>query len=335
MSKTPSRPFVPAVAACFVVFACTSVSHRRDVAVPAPLPKPSSGTVYEAAAKVELPDTKPEDHASVHNVFQLGPTLWSGSEPHDEEAFQILKAKGVRTILSVDGKVPDQQLAAKYGMRYVHVPIQYKGITADEIAKIAKTFREIEGPFFVHCFHGKHRGPAAAAIGRLVLDGVPRETAIAEMHRCGTSKSYEGLYQTVAHATIPSASETSAMDWDFPAASPLDGIAGAMVEVSRADDHLKAMSKHEWRPDPSHPDGNALNEATKLLGVFERSVAMSEVQQQPEDFRQWMADSITGARSLRDALQALKDGKGRTADADAAYKAVSKTCTACHDVYRN
>ena len=48
------------------------------------------------------------------------------------------------------------------------------GINEDEIAMIAKTFREVEGPFYVHCYHGKHRGPAAAAIGRVALDGLGR-----------------------------------------------------------------------------------------------------------------------------------------------------------------
>ena len=41
---------------------------------------------------------------------------------------------GVKTILSVDGKTPDVEAAKKLGMRYVHVPIQYRGITESERA---------------------------------------------------------------------------------------------------------------------------------------------------------------------------------------------------------
>jgi protein tyrosine phosphatase (PTP) superfamily phosphohydrolase (DUF442 family) len=296
---------------------------------------PLEGTAYAAAANTHLPEVDPEEHPSLHNLFQLGDHILSGSEPHDEEAFQILHQKGIRTILSVDGKEPDEKLAAKYGMKYVHVPIQYKGITDEEMAKITKTFRELEGPFFVHCFHGKHRGPAAAEVGRLVLDGISRETALAEMRRCGTAESYEGLYTTIAYGTIPTESETSAMKWDFPAASPLDGIAGAMVLVSRADDHLKDLSKDGWQADPEHPDIDPVNEASKLASLFERSLAMEEVLLQPEDFRQWMADSKAQATALRDILRDLKTGSASMEQADKAYKAMSKTCTACHEVYRN
>ena len=304
-------------------------------AVAEPLP-PFQTTVYEASAAVALPPIQPEDHESLHNVYQLSEDIISGSEPHGEEAFQILHAKGVRTILSVDGKVPDAELAAQYGMKYVHVPIQYRGITGEEISLIAKTFREQEGPFFVHCFHGKHRGPAAAAIGRVALDGVSRETALAEMRQyCGTAPSYEGLYATIAHAPIPPAYETRAIPWDFPAASPLEGIAGAMVVVSRADDHLKALAKNGWQPDPTHPDMDASNEAAKLADVFERSVALEEVLKQPEDFRKWMDDSVKQSAALREVVRGLSSGATTAADADKAYKALSATCTACHDGYRN
>jgi hypothetical protein len=325
-----------------LLLACSSAEQRdslsanRDLPpVAAPLP-PLAGSAYDQAAATELPERSPEDHDDLHNLFQLSPEILSGSEPHGEEAFRILHDKGIRTILSVDGKVPDAELAATYGLKYVHVPIQYRGITDEEVALIAKTFREQEGPFFVHCFHGKHRGPAAAEIGRLVLDGIPREKAIAEMRQyCGTAASYEGLYKTIAHAKIPTEAETAALKWDFPAASPLDGIAGTMVLVSRADDHLKALSKRKWEPDPAHPDVDAINEAAKLADVFTRAAALQEVLAEPEDFRKWMEDSTKQASALRDALRALKAGTSTTEQVEGAYRTLAKTCTACHDVYRN
>jgi cytochrome c556 len=108
-----------------------------------------------------------------------------------------------------------------------------------------------------------------------------------------------------------------------------------MVLVSRADDHLKALAKRKWEPDPAHPDVDPQNEAAKLADVFARATAMPEVAAEPADFRGWMQDSKTQAVALRDALRALKAGTGTAEQADGAYKALSKTCTACHDVYRN
>jgi len=309
-----------------------------ETSLPARVPSPLGydGSAFEAAVLVTLPETPPEDHPPLHNVFALSENIISGSEPENEEAFRILQDKGVRTILSVDGKVPDAELAEKYGMKYVHVPIQYKGITEGEVEKITKTFREQEGPFYVHCFHGQHRGPAAAAIGRVALDGVPREEAIAEMRQwCGTSKSYEGLYATVAFGDIPAEYQTRALDWDFPSASPLEGVAGAMVHIARSHDAIKAATKNSWQPNPDHPDLNAFNESVKLADLFERTQHLDEVASEAEDFRQWIQDSVVQSVELRDTVRAMQEGSATMSEADAAYKKLASTCSACHQKYRN
>ncbi|MCA8957437.1 MAG: cytochrome c [Planctomycetes bacterium] len=306
----------------------------RAVAVPAPLAE-LGGTAYEAAGRISLAPTKPDHHEDLHNVYSLSSAIVSGGEPHTEEAFRRLQKMGIHTILSVDGKVPDAAMAAKYGMRYVHVPIQYKGITEQERLKIAKTFRDQQGPFYVHCFHGQHRGPAAAAIGRLVLDGIPRQQAIAEMRRCGTSKSYEGLYQVIACGEIPSAGRTEAFRWDFPSASPLEGVAGAMVRIARAHDHLKAARKHGWLRDPGHPDLNSLNEVAVLQGLFDQATKLDEVRGKPADFQQWMLKGHEQAVALQAAVQALSGGRGSTAAVADAFRNLEGTCSKCHKKYRN
>lgn len=294
------------------------------------------GTAYETANRVKLTKTPPQELPGLHNVYRLSPTVVSGSEPHGEEAFRELQKMGIKTVLSVDGKVPDEKLAAKYGMAYVHVPIQYKGIADDEVMKIAKTFREKEGPFFVHCFHGKHRGPASAAIGRIVVDGVSREQAIAEMRQwCGTSPTYEGLYRTIAKGPIPTEKATRAMAFDFPAAHPFGGFREAMIVISRADDHLKFLAKRKWEADPEHPDVDALNEASKLADAAAECAKMEDTAARPPDFQKWMAETAAESVSLRDAFRAWKDKKGTLEAADQAYKRMSAACTACHDVYRN
>jgi protein tyrosine phosphatase (PTP) superfamily phosphohydrolase (DUF442 family) len=316
-----------------VACAVTRQDHYPTPAEPLPA---LDGSGYETATRVQLPKTPPEELSGLHNVYHLSPNIVSGSEPHGEAAFAELHKLGVKTILSVDGKVPDADLARKYGMTYVHVPIQYKGIADDEVLKIAKTFREKEGPFYVHCFHGKHRGPAAAEIGRIAIDGISREQALAEMRQwCGTAQSYEGLYRVVARAKLPSEAETSAFRWDFPAAHPFDGFRSGMIEISRADDNLKALSKTKWQPDAEHPDLDPVNEATKLASAIERSAKLDELAEEPTDFRQWMSDSVVQGAALRDAMVALKSGGGSTDAVDKAYKTVAATCTACHDKYRN
>jgi len=41
----------------------------------------------------------------IENTFRLSPRLYSGGDPRGAEAFQALKALGIKTIVSVDGTV--------------------------------------------------------------------------------------------------------------------------------------------------------------------------------------------------------------------------------------
>jgi len=294
---------------------------------------------YEIAKAAPLEDREPKDFDDLHNVFELSENIISGSEPHGEDALKRISEMGVKVVLSVDGKVPDKATAEKYGMRYVHVPIQYSGISPDERLRIAKVFRELEGPFFVHCFHGKHRGPAAAALGRVVLDGATREQAIAEMRQwCGTSAKYAGLYETIARAPLPTAVDTAAIQWQFPAAHEFKGIRHAMIGISRIHDHLKALNGRKWEVDPNHPDLNAANETDQLIGIFKIAKATAESEHKPEDYRGWMKASVEASEALLQTLQEVPTDGGRdqwVESAEAGFDAINGLCNSCHQVYRN
>lgn len=346
-----SRVLLPALAAPLLLLAaaCSSAevaasdepgraSRTTAASLAVPPPLALTTTAYETAASVVLPDVPPTELPGLHNVYRLSQNIVSGAEPDGEEALAQIAAMGVRTILSVDGKAPDVEAARRHGLRYVHVPIQYKGLTTDELLAIAKTFREAEGPFYVHCFHGQHRGPAAAAVGRVLLDGAPREQAIAEMRQwCGTSPKYEGLYKAVASGWLPPAEQTALLDLELPEQAPLDGVAGFMVLVSRPFDALKDMAKDGWKAPADHPDLDAVNEAAILAGLFRRSAGMPELSERADDFQRWMAESIPQATALHEALKAARDAG--TADAwgaaDAAFSTLSATCNSCHKVYRD
>jgi len=351
MQRMRSRPalhaLVGALLAAAAIAACSSGGNRDESGralegsrCKLPLAAPPIAKVdnaYQLAATPALPVEKATDTAGLHNLFKLSEDVISGSEPHGEAAFRKLQAMGVKTIISVDGQEPDVELAKKYGMRYVHVPTEYKGMTNDEIAQLAKTYRECEGPFYTHCFHGKHRGPAAAAIGRIVLDGVSREQAIAEMRQyCGTAPEYEGLYRDVATRLIPSEAESKTYVFDFPSTRRFSGFRESMITISRRDDALKKMAPKGFALDPAHPDIDPIHEAGTLADMLRITGELPEVKKRPADFQAWMKAAAEQALVLEKRLSAARAGDAAAADAaKRAYADLAKTCTACHDVYRN
>lgn len=338
-----------ALALTLLALACTSAPDETNrppsqppgrninYALNLPPPMDLAGTAHEAALGFPLASQSPQEFPGLHNVFFLSDNIISGSEPADQASLQALQAMGVKTILSVDGKQPDAEQAAALGMRYVHIPIQYSGVSEGELAEISKTFRELEGPFYVHCFHGKHRGPAAAAIGRIVLDGASRQTAIAEMKQyCGTSDKYEGLYREIAIGPLPSPEETESLDYEFDAIRRPEGMVGVMVQMSRAHDYLVELMERDWAADSDHPDVDALNEASKIMQAFEAAQDLVTVKAGPADMRDWFASSLTESRKLTEALQRRKNGAAEAGgEATASFKALRQTCSDCHKVYRD
>ena len=297
-------------------------------------------TAFEAAAEVELPELAPGEYEGLHNVFQLSGSIISGGEPAGEAALEQLSEWGVRTILSVDGKTPDAETAARLGMRYVHIPIQYSGITESQVVRISKTFRELEGPFYVHCFHGRHRGPAAAALGRIVLDGVPRVQAIAEMRQwCATSSKYEGLYAAVATAPVPSAAITKQDAFAFDSAHTFRGLRAAMIPLPRHWDRVVEAAERDWVHDPEHPDLVPAREAAEVLQILDACGELPQTKSHADDFRAWLEQARGGSERLVEALAegdaaAPADGSWRL-EAAAAVEQVRAACTACHGAYRN
>lgn len=338
------RPGILALAVLTGLAACQMMSDRGPPVETAATVQPSGPLEgvedpYELAGRVPLEPPHPQDWDDLSNVHHLSSNIISGSEPQGEEALRRLSEMGVKTLVSVDGKVPDHETAARYGMRYVHIPIQYKGLTDDELMRLVKTFRELEPPFFVHCFHGRHRGPAAAALGRVVCDGAPREEVLAEMRQwCGTAEKYKGLYEAVAKTPIPPAEKTRAYAYGFPPAKELSGFRSLMIEAARILDRLKILAANGWEPDSSHPDLDAGNEAAKLAGLFKRSWQLGEVRDRSGDFRSWLRTCTDECGRLKQVIHGLRDGSREAAGKEAAADAfglIQKSCRSCHRSYRN
>jgi protein tyrosine phosphatase (PTP) superfamily phosphohydrolase (DUF442 family) len=268
------------------------------------------------------------DHAApIHNYKRLSARIVRGAQPMGERDFAFLAAEGVRTIVTVDGAQPDVEGARRHGLRYVHLPIGYDGIPADKAAALVTAFRTLEGPFFVHCHHGKHRGPAACALGRMAIEGVGAAEAVAEMREAGTDPKYRGLYAVPASYREPTAEELAAVG-PLPERAPVPGLRAAMVALDDHWDRMKAVKKAGWKVPADHPDVDPAHEATMIAELF-RELARSEATR-PRPFLDGTATSEKAAWDLGAALR-----EGRPADAAKAFEAIQASCTSCHAAFRD
>ncbi len=138
--------------------------------------------------------SKGQNSSQLHNLRQIYPRVFVGGEPQDDADFAELERMGIRTVVSVDGTQPQVAAAKQYGLRYVHIPIGYDGISEEAGLALAQVVRSIKGPIYFHCHHGKHRGPAAAAIACLAEGMIDTRQAIEILEKSGTSRDYAGLF---------------------------------------------------------------------------------------------------------------------------------------------
>jgi protein tyrosine phosphatase (PTP) superfamily phosphohydrolase (DUF442 family) len=268
----------------------------------------------------------------LHNVFRITDRLYSGSSPEGDEGFGSLQQLGIRTIISVDGARPEVERARKFGMRYVHLPTGYDGVPREQALKLAKAVRELPGPVYVHCHHGKHRGPAAAAVVHLCLDQqCAVETAIAEMRRAGTDPRYTGLYASAQELRRPTAEELEQVPADFPEVAPVTDLARMMVNIDSRWDHLKLARAAGWKVPPHHPDIDPPHEARQLVEHFREAGRLPAVKDRPEDFRRGLAESEEAGQQLESALR----GKPDADVAEKAYTRLHAACSQCHAHYRD
>lgn len=256
--------------------------------------------------------------------------IGQAGEPVGEQAYENIAALGYRTVISVDGAAPNVETASRYGLRYVHIPIGYDAVPRDAQLQIVKAVEEADGPVLFHCHHGLHRGPAAAMVARIAVDGVSNAKAVQGMKTSGTSEKYHGLYRDIGALQIPTKAELALAPALQSCVVP-QGTRGAMAFIDRRWDAINASKASKWSVPASMPDIDPAHE----IGMVENSLRdlLQREEKRPETDARYIAlfkDSLAAVIELESAVIA-KD----VAKADAAHAKLKNSCDACHAEYRN
>jgi protein tyrosine phosphatase (PTP) superfamily phosphohydrolase (DUF442 family) len=255
------------------------------------------------------PPEAPRDDG-LHNVLPVGDGLFSGSSPEGDAGFDSLQSHGIRTIISVDGAPPDVAAARARGMRYVHIPVGYGGITRDQAVLLCKAATDLPGPIYVHCHHGKHRGPAACTLIRLARGGWAAADAVAFLKAAGTDPRYEGLYANARDFPTPTEAELRTCPSNFPERVDVGGLAARMVEIDELWDRIRTKP--------------AVTDVVQLIEQYRECARLSETSKMP------FPHAEAAARDLERALRTPDDASWK-----AAINRSAGLCTKCHHDFRD
>jgi|688.fasta_scaffold112106_1 protein tyrosine phosphatase (PTP) superfamily phosphohydrolase (DUF442 family) len=288
------------------------------------------------------------------NPIEVRAGLISGGLPQGDQAFQELERLGIKTIISVDGARPDVQMAQRYSMRYVHIPHGYDGISESTLEKLAKAAAEFPGPIYIHCHHGKHRSPAAAAAICVAQGTLKPQQALRILELAGTNPSYKGLFQSVIHAKQIDPAVLEKLRFEFPAQCDVPPLVDAMVALEETVAKLSKVAEARWKANASSDQVDAAHEAVLLREHFEEMQRLDDVSKYPPTFRQMLKESEQSAWLIESMLNPYRNGNPLATKEsaplnvelsqlkqvhrkalDVNWNAIRANCTACHKQFRD
>jgi hypothetical protein len=318
--------------------------HRGDAPTLHEPPQPASPASGLLPIRVPTIDEEhPIDLPGLRNIVAFHADVWSGSGPEGDAGFDSLQSLGVRTILSVDGALPDLDRARKRGMRYVHLPIGYDGFNDTRKIELARAVRDLPQPIYIHCHHGKHRSAGASAAIAVSLGWLTPDQAAARMKTAGTATGYTGLWQCTAESAPIAAALLDAAPADFPERTMPSSLVAAMVEIDAIHDRLKLAQQAGWRVPTDHPDLAPLADAGRLADLYrwlddDAQLTVIAVKERAM-VRAWLVREGLAAERLEQVLGSLEiptnDRRAMAARADASLALLGASCNACHQQHRD
>lgn len=283
-----------------------------------------------AAVPDAVKPVHPSNARGLHNVYRLGETLYSGSSPDEDGAFESLARLGVKTIISVDGAPPDVEAARANGMRYVHLPMTYGSVPHEILVGLVRATRELPGPVYLHCHHGKHRGPAAAvSLWRCLDKHVTSEQAVAAMTLIGTADRYQGLFASVRDTACPTPAELQAAKSGLPESSHVPPLAKSMSEIDRMWDRVaKPVGERN-----TTTISMQLTTAYDIAEQFREAARLADVADEMQPGFQAIIDNL---ESLAEIIQSeLREPSAASPLRAAAVARVAAQCAQCHANFRD
>lgn len=272
----------------------------------------------------------PNQHTSgqpLHNLIKISSRFYSGAEPDSEAAFNDLKQLGIKTIISVDGLRPNLKAAKDHGIEYYHIPFGYDSIPEKAQQQLTRVAREIEGPIYVHCHHGRHRGPAAMAIICQAAQKFDTKEAVQFMQQAGTSAQYKGLWKSVREFTPPDKQVTLPK---LKHVSEVNFLVDNMAQMDRLSDLISSELKQQNALSTKSLQENAL-----LLHelMFETNRQLKQTQPEKQDLIKFFKSAQESTISFQNSLK--KDHNFNNGAVQQAWQTLKQDCRNCHKKHRN
>lgn len=272
------------------------------------------------------------------NAIRVRPNLISGGQPTQANGFRSLADLGIKTIISVDGICPDLKSAKKFGMRYIHLPLGYRGISVEKARILGHVLLKLDGPIYIHCHHGKHRSPAATAVACVTAGLMSNNAAVTLLEVAGTSPNYRGLFGAVQDARPVVTSKLRQLDPVLPEQANVGPVVEIMVQMDEDMTQLGSILNGLDQQLPKNAISPLAEHATLLNDNINEMLRRPESSEVHAAFRASLITSHTASEKLQWLLERSSHkalGPQQTKRASRLFDLISKQCHECHRKFRH
>ena len=139
------------------------------------------------------------DDAHLHNVFRIHEKVLSGAARR-RRRISAVGIVGSENRYQRRWRQARCRAGQKHGLSLCAFAVWLRW-HPEERRELAKAVRDLDGPIYIHCHHGKHRSPAGAAVACVAAGSIAPENALGILQAAGTSKEYRGLYDSAERGT--------------------------------------------------------------------------------------------------------------------------------------
>jgi hypothetical protein len=279
------------------------------------------------AADQHLPQAVESD--VIEAVFHVNEGVYSGGEPKGTAAFEELRDLGVRTIISVDGAKPDLASARHVGLRHIHLPMSYgRWSRTNQLRLIVAAQQALRsGSLYVHCHHGRHRGPTAVALICRGLRGWNNDQSTNWLAIAGTGTNYTGLFENVKEFIRPGTGELGSIDDSFSECVEPGRLVETMVSMESTIERIELLLTHTNAHDHQH----LAHESLLLLESLRELVRADAQAKQGPRFNAALKATLERAARLNEDAETARGVDAISTD----LMALRESCTDCHQTFRD
>ena len=184
----------------------------------------------------------------------------------------------------------------------------------------------LEKPIFVHCHHGKHRGPSAAALLAMMSGACGKGDAMTILQLCGTNQKYSGLWDSVRNYEAPT---QRILLPSLNSRENIDPATASMVRLGEVMDNLSVLQKAGGKVDSGLSVGE-VTELTVLLHEELREFKRLASSDRPAEFSRYLDDILKSSKILVKVLDVRDVDR-----VSILMKDIRQNCSSCHQKFRN